>query len=411
MSTNRVIRFGVVGIHGFSRSHIQSLTQVEQQGLPARLVAAVAHARELDEPYAAGLEARGVRLVPDLDALLAMKAELDVITLPVGIHLHVPMGIKALEAGYTVYMEKPLTGAIQDGLKLKQAAGRAKGPLFIGYQDCFQPSVRALKRECLSGSLGRLRRVTVMAAWPRSGRYYARNNWAGKVRVGDTWVLDCPMNNACAHYLNLALFWAGASEAVPAQPVEVTAELYRANAIESADTTCLRVRTAEEVEVVFVASHACQGLKGPLFRLDCEGGFITTERGAGAFSPWLTHRPGKQPAPSTEIARVDAFDQVARHLNGDGAAPVCTLDTALPQTLAVNGAFLSSPICTIPLDVCEDVEREPGDTLRAVRGMNEVLDACFERGCLPSETGLAGWALPGRPVDVRGLKHFDLPRV
>ena len=51
----------------------------------------------------------------------------------------------------------------------------------------------------------------VEAAWPRYFNYYARNNWAGKLAMNGTWVFDSPVNNACAHYLNLALFWAGAA--------------------------------------------------------------------------------------------------------------------------------------------------------------------------------------------------------
>jgi len=407
---NSVVRIGVVGIHGFSRSHINSITQLEQQGKPVRLAACVAHARELDESYAAGLEARGVRLVPDLDALLSLRADIDVVTVPVGIHLHVPMASKALEAGYAVYLEKPLVGAVQDALRLKETAKRCRGPLFIGYQDCFQPAVRALKRDLLSGSLGRLKKVVVMAAWPRYKRYYERNNWAGKLRIGDTYALDCPVNNACAHYLNLALFWAGKTEKESARPASVTAELYRANPIESADTTCLRVATADGPEVVFAASHACRTVKGPLFRLECEKGFITTERSAGAFAPWTVHRPGRDPEPAGEgLPRVDAFEMVERNLHGDAEAPVCTFEIAFAQTVAVNGAFLSSPIHTIPDAECENVQPEPGEDLRLARSMNDVLDACLERGCLPSETGLAAWSRPGRPVDVSSLTRFDLP--
>lgn len=402
----KTIRFGVIGIHGFSRSHIGSLQTLMAQKEPAQLVAAVAHARDLDEAYAAELEKTGVKLVPDLAALLAMRNELDVITVPVGIHFHAPMSMQALAAGYHVFCEKPIVGAIQDGLKLAAAAAKAKGRLFVGYQDMYQPASVALKRDLLARELGALRKIVVMAAWPRLFSYYARNNWAGKLTVHGTWVLDCPANNACAHYLNLPLFWAGPEESVSARPVSVTAELARANRIESADTTALRIATAEGVEVVFVSSHACRDTKGPLFRLECEKGFITTRRGGKGSFAWTVNRPGREPEVRGEnLTPAIALGSVARVLNGENL-PVGTLEQALEQTRAVNGAFLSSPILAVPEAICEEIEPKPGERLRLVNNMNAILDACFEKGCLPSETGLAPWSKPGKPVDVRDLRAY-----
>jgi predicted dehydrogenase len=402
----KTIRFGVVGIHGFSRNHLNALQTLIQAQEPVRLVAAVGHAREQDEAFAAGLEKSGVKLVPDLAALLAMRDELDVITLPVGIALHVPMALQALQAGYHVFLEKPAVGAIQDGLTLADAAARAKGRLFIGYQDMFQPAALALKRELLAGEYGKLRKIVVMAAWPRPFSYYARNNWAGKMAVNDTWIFDSPVNNACAHYLNLALFWAGVSEATSARPASVTGELSRANRIESADTTCLRALTAEGVEIVFVASHACLEYKGPLFRIECEKASITTQRAGSGMVSWTATRPGREPEiRGKDIPFVLPLGSVARTLNGE-TVPVGTLEQALEQTRAVNGAFLSSPILAVPENLCAEQALDKNDRLRYVENMNAILDACLEKGCLPSETGLAPWSKPGKPVDVRDLRAY-----
>ncbi len=379
-----------------------------QQKQPAELVACVAHARELDEPFASGLEAAGVKLVPDLPALLAMRNELDVITVPVGIHLHVPMSLKALEAGYHVYCEKPLVGAIQDGLQLAGAVAKAQGRFFVGYQDMYQPATIALKRELLSNTYGALRKITVMAAWPRYFNYYARNNWAGKLSMNGTWVLDSPVNNAVAHYLNLALFWAGAAEAVSSRPVSVVGELARANHIESADTTCLRTMTAEGIEIVFAASHACREVKGPLFRLECDKASILTQRGAKGQFTWTVQRPGKAPETRGEdLLPVIALGNVAKTLNGE-TVPVGTLEQALEQTRAINGAFLSAPIVTVPDTDCTEEAIEPNDRIRYVKDMNAILDACFDKGILPSETGMAPWSKPGKSVNVAGLREFNL---
>jgi predicted dehydrogenase len=406
VDTMKTISFGVVGIHGFSRAHIHWLEELLAQGKPVRFPVAVAHARHLDESYAVSLEQKGVRLLPDFQTLLVQRNEVDVITLPVGIPLHVSLALPALDAGFHVYLEKPVAGDIADGLTLAEAARRASGCLFIGYQDLFQPPAWNLKRLLLSRSLGSLRRIVVMAAWPRAASYYARNHWAGKLRVNGTWVFDSPVNNACAHYLNLALFWAGSTEPNAASPVAVTAELARAKPIESADTTALRVETREGPEILFAASHACATARGPLFRLECERGTILTQRGNGRFD-WTIHIPNRPPETrDAGVPMVNPFDAVAQVLNGE-EVPVCTLDQALAQTRAVNGAFLSSPVQTAPSDEIAVEEASPGDPLIVIRRMNEILEACFENGYLPSETGLAPWIKTGRRVAVEEIRRFE----
>ncbi len=415
MTAAKYIRFGVMGIHGYSRAHIGSLQKLAQIGAPVKLVAVAAHAREQDEAYAASLEAVGVKLAPDLPALLAMRDDLDVITLPVGIALHVPMAEQALKAGYTVYLEKPVTGAIQDFDRLAEAERHARGSLFVGFQDIFQPSLWELKRLLLAGELGKLRRIVVMAAWPRDASYYARNAWAGHLQFQETWVLDSPLNNACAHHLNLALFLAGACLAETARPLEVTAELYRANRIESADTTAVRILTVAGVEIVGSASHACSVARGPVFRLECEDGEVTGARGDAQDQDWHWRSwSGKTGRIAVMAPWVDPFLHVARTIRGEAGLPICSLTMARAHCLVVNGAHLSSPVHDCPLDQCASVTRtEAGGrsvVLRVLKDMNACLDACFDKGCLPSESGAASWARPGKPVDVSILRAFALPQ-
>jgi predicted dehydrogenase len=412
MATAACIRFGVVGIHGYSRAHIGSLQQLAAAGGSLKLAAAVAHARQDDEAYAAALEQAGVKLVPDFSALLAMRDQLDIVTVPVGIPLHVPMAEQALAAGCAVYLEKPVTGAIQDFDRLAAAARGAAGPLFVGFQDIFQPSLWELKRRLLAGELGQLRRAVIMAAWPRPSSYYARNSWAGRLAMNGTWVLDSPVNNACAHYLNLVLFLAGAAPDQAACPRTVTAELYRAYPIESADTVALRIATAEDVEIVFLASHVCAGLRGPVFRLECANGEVTGARGDSPDYDWhLRDRAGTAARIAVKSAWVDPFQHVVRTLQGEKGLPVCTLAMARAHCLAVNGAHLSAPIREFPSALCESLTRTEADgkkfTYQVVKGLNDWLNTCFDKGCLFSEAGPCAWARPGKRVEVAALRHYD----
>ena len=130
----------------------------------------------------------------------------------------------------------------------------------IGYQWSFSSPIQRLKRDILAGGLGAPRRLRSVCLWPRDEVYYTRNDWAGRQRAADgSWILDSPVNNAMAHDLHNMLYLLGPSIDRSAQPVEIVAELYRANDIENFDTAALRVRTTSGAEVLFYGSHAIAG--------------------------------------------------------------------------------------------------------------------------------------------------------
>ena len=241
--------------------------------------------------------------------------------------------------------------------------------------------------------------------------YFARNDWAGRLRVKDTVILDSPLNNACAHFMNLALFAAGPRLAESANPERVEAELYRANAIESADTFSVRVTTREEVDIVCNLAHPCQTGRGPVFRLECDGGVITHDRTTGNPVDWRVQVTGTAERPlSADAVPADPFRATAEWLLGKRETPVYTLAMARPHTLVVNGAHLAGPIHTIPAEFCLDTPTEANDdSLRHVRDMNTILDRCFADGALISETGLAPWAQKPGIADVSALRTFSLP--
>ena len=55
-------RFGVVGIMGYSRSHIGQILAAQDSGQPVELTAVLAYMRQNNEKLALELEARGVKL-------------------------------------------------------------------------------------------------------------------------------------------------------------------------------------------------------------------------------------------------------------------------------------------------------------------------------------------------------------
>jgi predicted dehydrogenase len=408
MLTKNKIRFGVVGMQGYSRSHIGSILSAIEYGEDIELAAVYAYKRELDEGYASELEQKGIKIVSSFEKLLDLR-EIDFITLPVGIYLHSAMGLAALDKGFNVYLEKPVAGSIQEVDALIKAEKGSGKKVFIGYQDCFQPSVRDLKNRFLSGDIGRLKKIVVSAAWPRTASYYKRNNWAGKLSVNGTAVLDSPLNNACAHYMNLALFLAGKSIDRSASPVSVESELYRANDIESADTVSVRVLTKEKTEIVWTSSHACEENQGPFIRVEGDSEVINTDLMTDRYKNMWYRGYDKSGSVffTPETGYTNPFAQVARYTRGDKRVPVCTLKMARAHTLVVNGAHLASPIVDIPCGYKKSIDRENGDILTAVDGMNDAIRDSYRKGCLLYETGSVPWSRPAGRKDIRNLLNFQ----
>lgn len=252
------LNVGVVGIHQFSRVHLKQFLALRAEGLVGRL-SAVAHQPELDPAWVANLQAQQVELVPDLTALLDQPG-LDLVSLPVGIHLHVPMTEQVLARGVRVYLEKPVAGSLAEVDRL--LANPRADLVQVGFQHLAVPSLRALRQRIADGEFGALKRAVVTCGWPRGNAYYARNRWAGQLQLGETIIRDSPANNACAHHLNLALFLAGGSI------TGVNAGLGRGNAIPSFDTCGVSVALDNGATVLFNASHLGEAQLGVRLRLE-----------------------------------------------------------------------------------------------------------------------------------------------
>lgn len=372
------IRVGVVGLHGFARDHYNHLLPLQDAGT-YRVAAAVAHQRELDPAFAAQLEAKGVRLVPDLDALLA-EPGLELVTLPVGIQLHLPFARRVLAAGKACFLEKPVAATLAEAEALARAEQAAGRPLFIGFQDIFNPATWELKRRLLAGAVGRVRRITVTTSWPRDDAYYGRNRWAGRMVLDGTPVRDSPANNACAHFLELALFLAGATEADPAWPLAVRGGLWRARGIESFDTASLAYATDAGPEVVFTATHAGPENWGPWLRIDGERGTIANDDLQND-APWVLPDGSRIDNPERWQHR---FRNVATVLRG-GQAPVCTLRQARAHSAAIDLAHAALPVREVPAG---QVERQGGRAI--VRGADALLRASHRDGATLDALGFPG---------------------
>ncbi len=103
----------------------------------------------------------------------------------------------------------------------------------VGFHFVYLSDRLDLKRRIVAGEFGCLKRVSFTGLVRRSLGYYARNQWAGRLMLGNAMVLDSCFGNAFAHNLNNLLFYAGTHGLNQwAQPREVRATLLRANNIQ-----------------------------------------------------------------------------------------------------------------------------------------------------------------------------------
>lgn len=349
-------------------------------------------------------EARGIPIYPSLEAFYAEQtADLMVMSPP--IHLHRPLTEAALAHGANVLCEKPLTATVQDAramLHAERASGKFVG---IGYQWSYSPVIQALKQDVMDGVLGRPLRLKTKTFWPRRADYYKRNNWAAKVKsASGAWILDSPAHNATAHYLHNCFFVLGASLAASAWPVDVQAELYRANAIENYDTAAIRAHTSAGVEILFYTTHAVPNNIGPIFRYEFENAVVEYTAYAGPivarFADGRVKDYGDPFAGQADKlwAAVDAVRT--------GASLPCGIETAIPQVVCINGAQESmGDVATFPADVVR-YDGEGDGRLTWVDGLQETIEACFDANVLPSELGTVSWAQAGTVVDLREYREF-----
>lgn len=394
------VKFAIVGLGGYGKSHQGSIADIEEQGLGI-LDAVVCIDPENHAEKLAEYDQRGTRVFGTLDALLDAGG-VDVITLPIGIHDHVRLSIKCLEAGFNVIVEKPLTGAIQDANKLIDVRDKTGKTIVIGYQHLYSPTIRGLKERVLDGRLGRIKMARLKASWPRGDHYYSRNPWAGTRMRDGVWTLDSPINNALAHYLTNIFHICSATADGPCGITSVQGELYRAWDIENLDTACLRVETDTDTTALIALSHVAENQFGPIMNLECENGTVH----------WLTGSCEIAYA-SGEKETIDDGDSRMRtgpwvnmvNALRDGERVVSSLEMGRSQTLCINGAHESCPdVHDFPKDEVRTVTQRDHKFL-VVSGLEELLHKSADEGKLFSELGVP-WAKRSEAFSMAGYRQF-----
>ncbi len=399
----REVTIAMVALGGYGNSYLEELFRASAAH-QARFVAGI-------DPHPVGCRyldkfaEAGIPIYPDLDSFYT-AAWADLVVLAPPIQLHLPFTQKALAHGACVLCEKPVTATVQDAWQMVAARQQADRWVGIGYQWSYSAAIQALKRDVLAGVLGRPLRLRTKVFWPRGAAYYGRNMWAGKLKAADgNWVLDSPAHNATAHYLHNCFYILGETRETSAWPVDVQAELYRANPIENYDTAAIRTHTADGVEVLFYTTHAVANNSGPILCYEFEHAVVEYE----AYHTSMLARFADGRVKDYGNPYADQLDKLWQAVDAvrTGAPAACSIEAAIPEVLCINGAQESMwEITEFPADLIRIREPADADRLLWVEGLQEALETCFERGLLPSEVGTFPWAKPGVLIDLRGYREF-----
>lgn len=402
------IRIGIIGMGGFAGAHHHAIARLEEKH-HAKLICTCDPRADIfaGEQQTWRFGPRSVRVFTDYRAMLeACHRELDLVVIPTPIQLHAEMHAAVTSLGLPAYLEKPPTLDHAELERMIAADARARKASHVGFNFIVEKPRLALKERLLDGEFGAIRGATLASLWPRPASYFSRNDWAGRLLAGDRVVLDSCFGNAMAHFVHNVLFWTGAPELFSwARLAAVRAELYRAHAIEGADTFFVEADTVSGITMRFALSHACAGASSQGETVLCEKAELRYTVGGAAEVRWADGR--------VEKIALDPFDALLenhldyfRYLRGESPRPATTLADSRSFVALNDLAHISSGrITTVPAALVSPVreEREQKDYL-SVTGMVAAQENFLNRGVWPSA---AGWGrAPGEVATPADLPRF-----
>lgn len=380
---NGKVQVLLVGIGGYGAFYVSALEKPAAANLGE--VCAIVDPMIEKSPYWFQFRDSGIPRFDSIQDFLSSGVPADLAVLSSPIALHADQSCMLLEAGVNVLCEKPMAATVADGVRMIDAKNASGRFLEIGYQWSYSTAIQALKADVMSGVFGAPRRLTTLVSWPRTDAYYGRNAWAGRIRDDQGRpVYDSPVNNATAHYLHNMLYVLGARADRAAMPVSVTGECRRANPVENFDAACCRIKTVEQVDVLFYTAHCVREVIGPIFSYEFEQGVVEFGQSAeiiGRFSDGRDKKTYGDPGLDPERKMVHCLQ---RCRDGSGVPTICGPEAALSQTLCIDGLQRMSVHEFAPEIIRREV-RENNETLTFVPGLENAMREGFESGLLLSE--------------------------
>jgi predicted dehydrogenase len=369
-------RVALVGVHGFGTHHLRNLERLQSAGT-VELVAVAD-----PQPPAPGGVPPSAAVYPGLDDLLEATPDLDVIIVATPIQTHAPLALAALNTEAELYLEKPPVASLADFNRLADAAGQSGHGVQIGFQSLGSHALTAIEQLLAAGTIGTLEGISATGRWVRDRAYFKRSRWAGKRSINGVDVVDGVATNPLAHAVATALRIAGARTTADVASVET--ELYRANDIESDDTSVIRIRTATGLPITCALTICAPESVEP---------YVTLQGSAGtAVFHYTEDRLTVETADGrTEetYGRDDLTENLLAHRRNGSPLISSLLDSG--AFMLVLEAVRTAPL-PAPIDPAHVRWEGDGDAGHAVvDGIEEVLERAGRQHATFSELGLP-WA-------------------
>lgn len=153
-----VLKAAVIGVGMMGRNHVRIYGLMDN----TRLVAVA-------DPSPKALESIGriynARVYTDYLQMLDREKP-DLVSIAVPTRLHREVAVAAMQRGVHVFLEKPISGDVDEGQQIIDAAQQAGVKLAVGHIERFNPAVIELKKQLDAGQLGRIFQIHARRVGP-----------------------------------------------------------------------------------------------------------------------------------------------------------------------------------------------------------------------------------------------------
>lgn len=391
-----------VGFRGYAEAYIKPALKMKEEGL-IDFAAVVQRNPEKSPEMVATLQAAGVRILPDTKTLYREIPDLDMVVIGTGLSSHCWMTLEAFEHRVHVFLAKPAAVLVQDIDAMTEAARKADRMLAVDFQHIYSLAAQDIKERIHKGDLGKIQRIVAKLYWPRPKSYYARNDWAGRIKIGDDYVLDGPINNPHAHYIMNAYYFSSPTRHGFVTPTSVRAELYKANPIEGEDTACLSVKT--DVGIPFyMYSTLCSEGQANETKVEIHGSKGMALWGKANYGFNIQgEAPVEKKSPRAQSE--DPFRYILKCLDS-GERPLVTIEDCRNHVLTTNGAYESArAIKPIPAQFLGSSVDKKGEEYVEIKGINDLIEKSGDACKMFSEMNVP-WAVKTPEFNLAGYKKF-----
>lgn len=199
----------------------------------------------------------------DFDAMLA-DPDIDGVHICTPHYLHYEMAGKALAAGKSVVLEKPVTRTRQEWDALANLENADK--ICVVLQNRLNPCVQEMKKIIGNGSLGAVKAARAFLTWNRDKAYYKSADWRGRWATEGGGLLI----NQAIHTLDYFNYLLGGIQKTRTTMCNHTLE----GIIEVEDTFVSHLELGNGVRGVFFATNGYSENCSPFFEISFEKGIV-----------------------------------------------------------------------------------------------------------------------------------------